>query len=129
MSPIGKPGMSESIFLDTYAIFEIIKGNPNYKIYEKFQLMTTIFNLAKFNYNFKKEKEKKIVDEYTKKLLDFVVDAELEDIQNAMDLKSTNRNLSIPDAVGYTVAKRLGVKFLTGDKDFKDMENVEFVLK
>ena len=121
--------MGESIFLDTYAIFEIIKGNPNYKSYEKFQLITTIFNLAEFNYNFKKEKEKKLVDEYTKKLFDFVVDVELEDIQNAMDLKSANRNFSIPDAIGYTVAKRLGLKFLTGDKDFEGMENVEFVIK
>ena len=58
---------------------------------------------------------------------DFVVDVRLADIKNAMDLKTTKRNLSIPDAVGYTVAKRLGIKFLTGDTDFEDMENVEFV--
>ena len=119
--------MSKIIFLDTYAIFEIIKGNPNYKRYEEFELITTIFNLAEFNYNFKKEKDNKFVDEYTQKFFDFVVDVRLADIKNAMDLKTTKRNLSIPDAVGYTVAKRLGIKFLTGDTDFEYMENVEFV--
>ena len=31
------------------------------------------------------------------------------------------------DCVGYVVAKRVGVKFLTGDREFKDMPNVEFV--
>ena len=44
-----------------------------------------------------------------------------------MDLKTTHRKLSIPDAIGYTVARRLNIKFLTGDKDFEGMENVEFV--
>ena len=117
--------MNKSIFLDTYAIFEIVKGNSKYKQYEEFQLTTTVFNLAEFNYNF--EKDKKFVDNYTKKLFNFVVDVTLEGIQDAMDLKTSKRNLSIPDAVGYTVAKRLGMKFLTGDRDFEGMENVEFV--
>lgn len=37
------------------------------------------------------------------------------------------RRLSMTDCVGYCTAKKLGVKFLTGDKEFEDMENVEFV--
>ena len=38
-----------------------------------------------------------------------------------------NRNSSIPDAIGYTIAKKYNIRFLTGDKDFEGMENVEFV--
>ena len=38
-----------------------------------------------------------------------------------------NKKLSIPDAIGYTVAKRLGIKFLTGDKEFEHMEDTEFI--
>ena len=44
-----------------------------------------------------------------------------------MDFKTMHKKLSIPDAVGYTIAKKHGVKFLTGDRDFENMENVEFV--
>ena len=36
-------------------------------------------------------------------------------------------NLSYADALGYEVALRLGVRFLTGDEAFKGLENVEFV--
>lgn len=118
---------NEVFFFDTYAFFEIIRGNPRYYIYLNSQIATTIFNLAELNYNLKKEKDKKIVDEYTDKFSKFIVNVSIEDIKTAMDFKTIHRHLSIPDAVGYTVAKRLGVKFLTGDKDFENMENVEFV--
>ena len=114
-------------FFDTYAFFEIIKGNLNYKPYADTRFITTIFNMAELNYNLKKEKDKKIVDDYTDKYSKFMVEVSIEDIKNAMDFKTSHRKLSIPDAIGYTIAKRLGVKFLTGDKDFEGMENVEFV--
>ena len=44
-----------------------------------------------------------------------------------MDLKIKNKHLSIPDAIGYTIAQRHDAKFLTGDEDFRDMPNIEFV--
>ena len=119
--------MNDLFFFDTYAIFEIIKGNPNYRAYAESRIITTIFNLAELNRNLKKEKDKKIADEYTDKYSEFIVDVIIDDIKNAMDLKLIKKNMSIPDVIGYTVAKRLDVKFLTGDNDFKDMENVEFV--
>jgi len=43
-----------------------------------------------------------------------------------MDLKTKHRKLSIPDVIGYIIAKKYSVKFLTGDEDFKDLDNVEF---
>ena len=119
--------MSETFFFDTYAIFEIIKGNPKYGPYTTSRIVTTIFNLAELNRNLKKERDKKVADEYTDKYFEFIIDVTLEDIKNAMDLKITKKKLSIPDAIGYTVAKRLGIKFLTGDNDFEGMEDVEFV--
>ena len=114
-------------FFGTYAFFEIIKGNINYKPYTDTKFITTIFNMAELNYNLKKEKDKKVVDDYIDKYSQFMVEVSIEDIKNAMDFKTSHRKLSIPDAIGYTIAKRLGVKFLTGDKDFEGMENVEFV--
>ncbi len=114
-------------FFDTYAFFEIIKGSPKYKAYADNEAVTTLFNLAELNYGLKKEMSKELSDQYTTKYHPYAVDATIEDIKNAMDLKTMKRKLSIPDAVGYTMAKRLNVKFLTGDSDFEGMENVEFV--
>ena len=46
-----------------------------------------------------------------------------------MTMKSKNKQLSIPDAIGYIIAKKLNIKFLTGDERFRNFENVEFVKK
>ena len=114
-------------FFDTYAFFEIINGNPNYKIYAEFGVITTIFNLAELNYGLKKKMSKELSDKYTDKYYQYLVDVTIDDIKNAMDFKTIHKHLSIPDAIGYVMAKKYNVKFLTGDKDFEDIENVEFV--
>lgn len=114
-------------FFDTYAFFEIIRGNPNYEKYKEVNIITTVFNLAELNYGLKKEKGKETADNYTKKYWIFLVNVSLEDIEKAMDLKVRKKHLSIPDAIGYIVAEKHNVKFLTGDEDFRDMPNVEFV--
>lgn len=119
--------MSEIYFLDTYAFFEIIRGNPNYKKYEDINVITTIFNLAELNYGLKKEKNEKVADEITEKYRFFLVDATLDDVKEAINLKIKNKQLSIPDVVGYIIAKKFNAKFLTGDNGFKEMPNVEFV--
>ena len=119
----------QTYFFDTYAFFEIINGNPNYKKYVESIIITSIFNLAELDYNLKKEMTKEKADLYTKEYYPNLVDVTLEDLYQATDLKSKNRQLSIPDVVGYTIAKRLKIKFLTGDEGFEKMDNVEYVKK
>lgn len=119
--------MSELFFFDTYAFFEIIRGNPDYKKYEEVNAITTIFNLTELNYGLKKEKNEKIADEITEKYRPFLVDVNLDDVKEAMNLKIRNKKLSIPDVIGYVIAKKFNAKFLTGDESFKNMANVEFV--
>lgn len=119
----------EIYFFDTYALFRIIEGNPNYAPYQNSKAITTIFNLAELNYNLKKEKDKKTADEITKKYWDLLVEVSLEDLKEAMDLKIKYKDLSIPDVIGYIIAKKQGVKFLTGDEGFRNFDNVEFVKK
>ena len=130
MNQTEKTGTNKSFyFFDTYALFEVIRGNPKYEPYLDAQMAINIFNLAEFNYNLKKEYSKEKADAVTAKYKSRIVKIAWNDIINAMDLKSKYRHLSIPHAVGYSVAKRLNIKFLTGDDDFKDFENVEFVKK
>lgn len=125
-------GMTESIaqpttfFFDTYAFFEIIRGNPGYAPYENAHALTTQFNIAEFNYALQRD-QKPYAEKATRERAKSVVEVTLDDIIEAMTLRVQHKKLSIPDAIGYIVACRLGVKFLTGDQEFEHMENVEFV--
>jgi len=122
--------MSEqAYFFDTYAFFEIIRGNPAYEKYKDAGAMTTIFNLAELNYGLKKETSKEKADKITDKYFPLLVEITAKNLKEAMNLKTGNRKLSIPDAIGYAIAKSYGVKFLTGDQEFEEMPNVEFVKK
>lgn len=129
MSDLLEEDEEKVFFFDTYAFFEIIRGNPNYQPYQDVKAITTIFNLAELNYNLKKEKSKEFADNTTEKYEGLVVEVNLEDIKEAANIKMKNRKMPIPDVVGYVVAKRYGVKFLTGDEDFRNFDNVEFVKK
>ena len=121
--------MIDNYFFDTYAIIEILKGNPAYEKYKNKKIMVTIFNLVELHYklliDFNERLAKEILEKYSK----FVVDVNLEIIEetNKLKLFYKKQRLSIPDVMGYITAKKLGIKFLTGDKEFADMENVEFV--
>jgi len=45
---------------------------------------------------------------------------------DAMDLKLAQPKLSYADAIGHATAVDLGARFLTGDRAFRRMSNVEF---
>ena len=125
MEGIEKP----TFFFDTYAFFEIVRGNQKYEAYKNVTAITTIFNLAELNYGLKKECNEKIADETTQSYEPFLVDVTLDDVKKAMSLRHKHKQLSIPDAIGYTLARRYNIKFLTGDDDFNDFPHVEFVKK
>ncbi len=120
--------MNELYFFDTYAIIEAIRGNPNYKKFRTLPIITSIFNLAELNYILKKEMTKDKADNYTEEYENALVEVAVTDIKKAMDLKTKKRNLSIPDAIGYTLAIKNKAIFVTGDSDFKEFPNVEFII-
>ena len=43
--------------------------------------------------------------------------------------ENKHKKMSMTDCISYIQAKKLGIKFLTGDKEFKNKENVEHVTK
>ena len=63
-------------------------------------------------------------------LIPFTIDVDDATIKSAMQFRAEHRKqkLSYADCIGYTTAKRLGIKILTGDKEFKYLDNVEFVV-
>ena len=119
--------MSDTCFFDTYAFIEVIRGNPNYKKVESESIITTVFNMAELNYILKKEMSAEKADRYMYMYQFCVVEVTIDDIKLAMDIKTKHRNLSIPDAIGYVVARKYGVKFITGDSDFEGFIDAEII--
>ena len=53
----------------------------------------------------------------------------IEDVEESMKFKLENKHkkFSYTDCLGYILARRNKIRFLTGDEGFKNMSNVEFV--
>ena len=124
--------MTEEInfFYDTYALLEIIKGNENYKKYVKNTgIVTTKLNLMELFYRLYILHGMETAELYYQKYLPFAVGISDSFIKKAAIFRAENKkkDLSYVDCIGYTLALEHKIKFLTGDIQFKDMENVEFV--
>lgn len=120
--------MGVKYFLDTYAIIEMIKGNTNYSKYIDAECHTSILNLYELYFNLLKEFGTETASKYFNRYLMLKVDIAEEDIPlgSEFKLKHIKNNISYADALGYAIAARRGLKFLTGDKEFKNLPNVEF---
>ncbi|WP_461866497.1 type II toxin-antitoxin system VapC family toxin [Thermococcus sp.] len=120
-------------FADTYALIEILRGNPNYSKYADGELYSTEFNLLELSYaltrDFGPETAENILNIVRTTLV--IVSPTMKQYVKASEIRLRERDkgkkLSLIDCLGYVVAKELGMKFLTGDREFKSMNNVEFV--
>ena len=116
-------------FFDTYAILEIVFGNRSYEKYKGVEFMTSVLNLFEAHYRVLRDLGAEKADIVFRKYLSNMTVAQNEDFREASFLKWHNRKkkLSMVDCVGFVMSKRLGAVFLTGDREFKSMANVEFV--
>ena len=116
-------------FFDTYSIIELLKQNPNYQNYKFSEGVFTIFNLAELYYCVLRDYDEKKADEVYEQYKDFVVEIEDRVLKEAMKFRKEHKkkDFSYADSIGYVYAKMNNMKFLTGDKEFEGMSNVEFV--
>ena len=116
-------------FLDTYALIEIIKGNKNYEEFSKQELFTSIFNLYEFYFSLIRDFNEEIAKSFFNKFKNKILKIKEEHIFEASKFKLKNRKkkLSYADCLGYCMARNYNLKFLTGDKEFENVEGVEFV--
>ena len=123
-----KPSMTYKFLFDTYAIIEILKGNKNYQKYEPSEIVITNFIFAELSYILYREKDP-LAENYLTKYAHHITSVNPEWIQEAMQFRLAwkDRKVSITDCVGYIMARKLGIPFLTGDKEFENLEDVEFV--
>jgi len=121
--------MNEEAFIfDTYALIEILKKNPRYEPYIRKRMIINDFIFAEFCYKLIKDTVAH-VPEYLYECASCINHAASDTIKEAMAFRIHNKkkNLSMTDCISYIMARRLGIKFLTGDKEFEYLDNVEFV--
>ena len=120
---------NKGFFFDTYAFYELINKNENYLAYLNAEITTTKLNIFELYFIFLKRNNYDLAKIALEKYYPFAMDFDEEVIAEAAKLKLllNKRDVSMTDCIGYSLAKRLGVRFLTGDSAFEKMENVEFV--
>ena len=120
-------------YADTYALVEILKGNPAYERYAGEELITSEFNMLELAYALTRDYGEEKAVEILRIVRAFIaiVQPRDEDYARAstlrLELKRQGRNLSLIDALGYVLAKRLNIRFLTGDREFRGLDGVEYV--
>jgi len=121
--------MAVGYFFDSYAIIELTNGNPRYARFSDEVITLTIFNLVEITYSaFLQMGEEKAQETY-RKFLECVQNIDEEIVFEALQLKQKykKRDLSYTDCLGYAFAKQRNLRFLTGDRQFEDIDNVEYV--
>ena len=115
-------------FFDSYAFFEIIKGNKNYSNYINVSIVTTKLNLMELYYWLLRRTGKETAEKYYQKFLPFCCEITDEIIKSACEfrLMHKEKELSYVDCIGYILARKMRIKFLTGDKEFENIDNVEY---
>jgi len=123
----------DKFFADTYALIEILRGSRSYQQYATCELVTAEFNLLELAYAMLRDFGEEEVEAVLGRIRDNievvkVTDREfIEASKFRVQVKRREKKLSLIDCLGYVTAKKLGIKFLTGDREFEDLDNVEYV--
>ncbi|MFA6022789.1 MAG: PIN domain-containing protein [Candidatus Pacearchaeota archaeon] len=119
----------KSFFFDSYALIEIYSGNKNYEEYKQVKAVTSYFQVYEVYYNLRKIYSEEEIKDFFNFLKSICINLDFNWISKAVNLRflHKNKDLSYADCLGYIASKELQIPFLTGDKEFKDFENVEFV--
>jgi uncharacterized protein len=119
-------------FYDSYAVMAYLSDNPNYRaFFEENVGVLTKLNLIEIAYRTLELHGNEATAQVTKLFAKYAIDFGVADIVGSMKLrlklKRKGRNISYADAVGYYLALKNKLKFLTGDKEFEELENVEYI--
>lgn len=117
--------------LDTYALVEINNGNPKFVSFLEEDAVITDITMAEFYADMYRKYDERTADYWHKKLSVFCKPVHREILIKAVKFRIENKkkNLSFFDCVGYVYSLENSLKFVTGDKEFKDKEGVIFIQK
>jgi predicted nucleic acid-binding protein len=116
-------------FWDTYALVERLNGNEAYQPYAEKAIFTHQMNLYELAAALLRDHPETRVREALVLLAPNLLEAETEDLFRAARFRAEHakKRISYVDALGYVLAQKHGMRFLTGDKQFKGIEGVEHV--
>lgn len=114
--------------LDTYALIEIYLGNEKFAEYLNVEFVINDLTLAEFYGVLMKEYGDGEAELWLKKLERYSIGVSRKILMEAIKFKYENRkrDVSFFDAVGYIFSLKNGYYFVTGDKEFENLPNVEF---
>jgi predicted nucleic acid-binding protein len=115
--------------LDTYALVEINNGNPKFAGLLSHDLVITDITMAEFYALMYRAYDLKTADYWHKKMYFFCKAVSRDILLKAARFRVDNnrQNLSFFDCVGYVYALENNMKFVTGDKEFRNRKGVEFI--
>ncbi len=115
--------------LDTYALVEINNGKPEFTGLLNEDLVITDVTMAEFYAVMYRAYNLRTADYWHKKLSFFCRPVSREILLKASKFRVDNnkQDLSFFDCVGYIYALENNMKFVTGDKEFRFREGVEFI--
>lgn len=117
--------------LDTYALVEIHNNNPKYLVYINENVVITDLTLSEFYGTLYRKYNIQTAEYWYKRLVSISQLVSKEILIKAIKYKIDNndRNLSFFDCVGYIFSVENKMNFVTGDKEFKNKEGVEWIGK
>ncbi len=123
-------------YLDTYAILEYIFGNQKFKQYvDDANFCLSRFNLMEMYYALLRDFNEETAEKYFESFAIAEVEISERTLKNAMkrrlELHGKKLDISYVDAIGYQYALDNKLKFVTGDREFKnlDSENIIYLGK
>ena len=114
--------------LDTYVLIEFYLGNKKFQEYLEEEFVITELTLAEFFGVLLRDYGERDAEHWFNKLSVYSVHVDNQVLKEAIKFRHANKKTGISffDAVGYIFALKNGYKFVTGDKEFEKMKNVEF---
>lgn len=124
--------MPSTFFYDSYAVLAYTSGHQGYrKYFDESEGVLTKLNLLEVFYRSLEEHGPKAASSIMGTFSKYLVEFGLKDIEGAMRIRMTlkreGKDVSYADAVGYFLSRKMGIRFLTGDRAFRGMSGVEYL--
>ncbi len=116
-------------FFDSYAIIALAESDPAYDKYQGIEVVTSVLNIGEIYQIILRKQGKGQADNWFEKINFRLLEITSEIIVESVYFRHLHKkdDVSLPDAVGYKLSLKHSLKFLTGDRQFENMHNVEFV--
>jgi|ERR1051325_2150386 predicted nucleic acid-binding protein len=119
--------MSTRCFFDASALIRVLERDPRFESYREEPVVTDIGHVYEFARYLLKRYGAARARELLQGLRADRVEATNDDLVEAAKLAARSSKLSAQDALGYVLARREDLVFLTTDRGFRGMPGVELV--